>query len=235
MSIVMVRTVVLYIVIAFSLRIMGKRQLGELQPSELAVTILISNIATLPIEDTNIPLMSGLIPILTLMSFEVLVSYFVLKNKRLRSLIVGNPVVVIRDGNLNQSVLRELRLNLDDLMTQLRLQGVFDIRDVSVAILETTGMLSVYRKFGAQPVTAAMMNLPDNPAQEFPPMTVINDGIVLDEALVMCNLRREWLDKTLEEQQTRAEDVFLMVCDRQANFTIIPRVQVSRKNGGGGR
>ena len=102
MAIVMIRTILLYLLITIALRIMGKRQLGELQPSELVTTILVSNIATLPVEDTSIPLLAGVIPIFTLMCFEVFTSYIVLKNKRIRRVVAGNPVIVIRDGQIRQ-------------------------------------------------------------------------------------------------------------------------------------
>ena len=143
MAIVMIRTILLYLLITLALRIMGKRQLGELQPSELVTTILVSNIATLPVEDTGIPLLAGIIPIFTLMCFEVFTSYIVLKNKRIRRVVAGNPVIVIRDGQIRQQELEKLRLNIDDIMAQLRAQNIFDIREVSFAVVETTGSLSV--------------------------------------------------------------------------------------------
>src|SRR5699024_4709883 len=125
--------------IVFSLRIMGKRQLGELQPSELVATILVSNIATLPIEDTNIPLLAGIVPILTLVSFEVILSSITLKSRMARKIVSGNPVIVIRDGRIDQKQMRSIRFSIDDLMEELRTNSIFDIRDVAFAIVETTG------------------------------------------------------------------------------------------------
>ena len=232
MAIVMIRTILLYLLITIALRIMGKRQLGELQPSELVTTILVSNIATLPVEDTGIPLLAGVIPIFTLMCFEVFTSYIVLKNKRIRRVVAGNPVIVIRDGQIRQQELEKLRLNIDDIMAQLRAQNIFDIREVSFAVVETTGSLSVYQKFPARNVTAQMLSLPEDAASNFPPLVIISDGTLIDSALRMCNLREEWLRATLEAQKIAQEDVFLMTCDRSANYYIVPKEKKRNKTGG---
>ena len=146
MYVVFIRTLILYAIVVFGMRIMGKRQLGELQPSELVVTILISNIATLPIENTNIPLLAGVVPILTLMCFEVVVSVCTLKNRRLRTIISGTPRVVISKGVIDQKELANLRYSVEDLLEQLRSSNIFDLREVELAIVETTGALSVYKK-----------------------------------------------------------------------------------------
>ena len=232
MTIVMIRTAILYLIIIFALRIMGKRQLGELQPSELVTTILISNIATLPIEDTEIPMAVGIVPIFTLMCFEVFTSFLVLKSKRARQIITGNPVIVIRDGKIQQKELERLRLNIDDIMTQLRTQDVFDIEEVSFAIVETTGTLSVYKKFSARNVTAEMLELKGDSADDAPPMIVISDGKIIENALEICNLRKEWLNGTLEKNNLRPQDIFLMSCDRRANYTIVVRESVAEAKGG---
>ena len=230
--IVMIRTAILYLVIIFALRIMGKRQLGELQPSELVTTILISNIATLPIEDTEIPMTVGIVPILTLMCFEVFTSVLVLKSKKARQIITGNPVIIIRDGKIQQKELERLRLNVDDIMTQLRTQDVFDIEEVSFAIVETTGTLSVYKKFSARGVTAEMLNISGDSADDTPPMIVISDGNVIEKSLSICNLRTEWLSETLEKNNMRPQDIFLMSCDRRANYKIVLKESLQNLKGG---
>ena len=229
MSIFFLRTLLLYIIIIFSLRIMGKRHLGELQPSEFVIAIMISNIATLPIEDLSIPLTAGIVPILALVSFEVIVSSIGLKCKGMRKLISGNPIILIRDGVIDQEKMRELRYSLDDLLEQLRSKDVFDISEVAFAIVETTGQLSVFHKFGAQNVTAEMMNIPEPSCGSSPPMVVISDGEVIEDGLRYCNLRTEWLDKTLEEQQVALKDVFLMTCNRAANYHLVLRQKPKKK------
>ena len=159
MLIVFFRVLLIYALIIVSLRLMGKRQIGQLQPSELVVTILVSNIATMAIEDNNVPLVSGIIPILTLVSFDVIISALTLRYKKMRRLVSGTPRVIIRDGKIDQQQLKELRFTIDDMREELRGKDIFDIRDVAFAIVETTGTLSVYPKFQAQPVTAEMLKL----------------------------------------------------------------------------
>lgn len=153
MTVNFLRTMILYIVIVIAVRIMGKRQIGELSPTELVITILISNIATLPIEDTNIPLTAGLISIFTLVACEVLVSGVLLKSPKMRKMVSGSPKVLIRDGVIDQKQLSTLRLSIDDLTAQLRGQGCFDINQVAFAVVETTGKLSIFQKFKFQQPT----------------------------------------------------------------------------------
>src|SRR5699024_8728940 len=140
--------------------------------------ILVSNIATMSIEDTNVPLLSGIIPILTLVSFDVIISAITLKFVKARRMISGRPRVIIRDGKIDQKELHELRFSIDDMMEQLRANNIFDIRDVAFAIVETTGQLTVYQKFSAQPVTAKMLGLQGTAADDAPPVVVISDGMV---------------------------------------------------------
>jgi len=217
------RTVVLYFTVITALRIMGKRQVGELQPAELVVTIMISNIATLSIEDTNIPLLGSILPIFVLVSCEVFESVVSLKSRVMRKLLSGNPRIIIRDGALNQTELKNLRWSVDDLTEQLRLNGIFDIREVSFAVVETTGALSVYQKFGARPATAQMLNIPPDGEPDVPPVTVICDGQLDIDALNYLNLRREWLDKILSEKGLSVKQVFMMTCDRRAGYSIVEK------------
>ena len=160
------RTLILYVVIVFGVRLMGKRQLGELQPSELVVTILISNIATLPIEEVETPLFSGLLPILSLVTFEVIISAINLHSRRMRRVFSGSPVVVIKNGEIDQKKLQELRFSIDDLMAQLRQNQIFALDEVDFAVVETTGKLSVYQKYGARPLRRAIQRLLEDPLSE---------------------------------------------------------------------
>ena len=159
MLVVFFRAVILYILVTLCLRLMGKRQLGELQPAEFVITILISNIASLPIEDTNIPMVLGLIPVFVLVAFEVIVSTLSLSSKRFRSIMSGKPVIVIYNGQIDQEKLKQLRFSIDDLMESLQQQGVFRVQDVWYAIVETTGKVSVMQRFEARTVTPADLSL----------------------------------------------------------------------------
>ena len=153
MSVVFIRAVILYILLIFTVRLMGKRQIGELQPSELAITILISNIATLPVEDTGIPLLTGIIPIVTLAGLDVIMSWLGIKSRTIRRFTCGKPVIIISGGQLDQKKMQSIRFTVDDLAASLRSQGIFDISEVQLAVVETTGTLSVYQKYSARNVT----------------------------------------------------------------------------------
>ena len=153
MLITLFRTLILYILIIFTMRVLGKRQIGELQPAELVITILLSEIIVIPMQDTEIPLVNTLIPVFVLSGFEMLVSFIGMKSIKFRSVMQGNPVIVIRDGKLNAKKLKELRFTTDDLAEALRKKDIFDISEVQYAIVETDGTLSVLLKKENQPAT----------------------------------------------------------------------------------
>jgi len=223
MLVVFIRAVLLYLLVIFCLRLMGKRQLGELQPSELVTTILISNIAALPIEDTNIPMILGAIPILALVIFEFIVSSLTLRSRKLRQFFSGNPVVVIKDGVINQKQLKKLRFSIDDLMEALRGNNVFDINDVNYAIVETNGQVSVLQKFSAQTVTAKMMKLKGK--EKKPPLVIISDGQIIYSSLAIYGFSEDWLMKKLNKYRLKAEDIFLMTTDEKGTEYVVPKSQ----------
>lgn len=221
---VLFRAALLYILIIFALRLMGKRQLGELQPTELVITILISNIASLPIEDPSIPMVMGIIPIFVLVAFELIVSNLSLKNRAFRKFISGNPIVIIQDGVLNQSALHELRFSIDDLMESLREQNIFNLSDVHYAIVETTGKVSVLQKFEAQTTTPDMFGLKGQ--DKNPPILLISDGKLIKENLNESHVSKSWLETILKQEHIKISEVFLMTVDQQQDYHLI------RKNGG---
>lgn len=207
------RTLILYAFIILAVRLMGKRQVGEMQPAELVITILVSAVASVPMQDLNIPLAHGIVPILTLIGAEVLISTATLKNLKLRRLLSGSPVAIIEDGKFNQAEMKKLRLSLDDVLEDLRLKDVFDVRDIKVAYVETNGQLSVLLKSRAQPATAKMLSLSPNPQEPF--YTIISDGHVLDVNLSQIGKTREWLDHVVAAngKKTPAE-IFFLFADR---------------------
>lgn len=220
MFIVFWRTTILFFLVIVVLRFMGKRQIGELQPSELVTTIMISNIAAIPIENIDTPLAAGVIPIAVLACYEVLSSALTLKSRKLRGLVVGKSRTIIHDGTIDQRELRNLRWSIDDLMEQLRGAGTFDIEEVAFAVAETNGNLSVYPKFSARPVVNEDLGLP-TPGCDSPPAIVINDGQVVEVALRYLNLSPEWLEKVLREEGHAVRDIFLMSSDRTAKYKIV--------------
>ena len=219
MLIVLFRAVILYIVIVFCMRLMGKKQIGQLQPSELVVTILLSNIATLPIEDINIPVLMGLVPIVAIVSLDVFFSYLSLSSKSFRRMICGSPKIIIANGRLDQKLLKQLRFTVDDLFESLRAQQVFDISQVQLAIVETTGQISVYVKRSEGSVTPTDMNISVNDAD--PPQLIVDDGEVLENSLSLCGVDRKWLEKTLKKESCTLEEVFIMTCDGNEKYNII--------------
>jgi len=230
LTVVFIRAVILYCVIIFSVRLMGKRQIGELQPSELAVTILISNIATLPVEDTGIPLITGLLPVLTLVCLDVLMSWLSVKSKKIRGIVSGEPVIIISNGKVDQKKLYELRFTTDDLMEAVRAEGIFDIAEVQFAVVETTGKVSVYPKFSARPVTNGDMEI-KQPSFD-PPSVVVQDGKIMDSSLERLGLGEGWLAKTLTANGLNQTDVFLMTAQSAGKYRIIRKALTDSDEGG---
>ncbi len=151
MNIIIIRTFILYIAVIFAVRLMGKRQIGQMQPAELVITILISNMATLSLEDTDVPLLNGLMPILFLVSIDVLISVIMMKSKKFRTLVSGSPQIVISNGQIDKTKLKKLRITEDDLTESLRGMNIFDMNEVEYAIVETNGKLSALQKEKYQP------------------------------------------------------------------------------------
>ena len=221
MTIVLIRSFILYVVVMFSIRLMGKRQLGELQPAELVVTILISNIATLALEDIEIPLLHGILPILALVCYEVIASWISLKSVRFRKWISGSPKILIRDGIIDQNMMKTLRFSVDDLMAALRMGGVFFIEDVQFAIVETNGSVSVYQKSSCQP--AEKQDLQAFQPSIEPPQTIIADGKLREPALSVIGQDRTWLNTILNQEKMRIQDIFLLTADKSCTYHLIPK------------
>ena len=223
MLIIFIRAIIVYCILILSVRLMGKRQIGELQPSELAITILISNIATLTLEDTSIPLIVGLIPLLTLVCLDVLMSWAGMRCGRIRTLMTGKPVVIISNGKIDRSKMYELRFTVDDLMEALRGQNIFDISEVQYAVAETTGKISVLPKFENRTVTNGDMPLTGRSSD--PPVLVIEDGTVIGQNLSDAGLDRERLDKELEKRSLAVKDIYIMTAEPDSG-----KITIIRKN-----
>ena len=221
MAIVLIRAVILYIVITFSLRLMGKRQLGELQPSELVVTILISNIAAIPVEDSSVPMIMGIVPILTLVCLDVIMSGIMLKSAKVRKLMIGSPRIIISEGDILQKEMKRLRYTVDDLTEAMREQQIFDITQIHYAIVETTGKINFLLKKDYQP--AEKQDVQAGGSTDNPPSVIIRDGITENEQLRLLGLGEQWLTKILRENNVGIKGVFLMTADRNGNHTIVKK------------
>jgi len=191
------RTMFLYLLTMLSLRFMGKRQIGELRPSDLVTTILISNLASVPVEETNLPLIPSVAPILIIVCIEILLSYAECKSPALASLISGKSVPVILNGEIKQTALKSLRFSMDDLMEALRQKDVFDINTVSAAIVETSGKLTVMLK---------------EDAQNGVPAAIITDGSVNELGLTLAALSAEEAERITAMLGRPAHDILLLQC-----------------------
>ena len=226
MLIIFFRTILLYALIIFSIRIMGKRQLGDLQPSELAITILISNIATMSIDEPDISLIFSAVPILTLVGFELILSKLSLRYKPFRSFISGSPVVIIKDGQIIQKRMRDLRLSIDDLMEALRGNNIFDIQDVDYAIVETNGKISVFQDIKKQAVNPSQLKL--DVKKECIPKIIISDGILLKKSLKIYKISEDIILEKLKSKNLKTKDIFIMTITEDNKYFIVPRDKKKR-------
>ncbi len=217
------RTVILYFLIMIGLRLMGKRQIGELEPGELVLTMMISDLATVPMQDFGIPLLAGVIPILTLLALSMLLSQLSLSSLRFRRLACGTPSVLIRDGRLQQEAMRKNRYTLDELLEELRGQGCSSIEDVKYAVLENSGRLSVLPWTRKQPPTAAQLGLEVEEDVTLP-VVLINDGRLLRRNLTAQGLDDAWLRKTLRREGLDSpQKVFLLTLDETDRVVCIKK------------
>ena len=221
MFIAVIRTVILYVFVILAIRLMGKRQISDMQPSELVVTMMISDIASLPMQNTAQPLLSGVVPVLVLVSLELTVSAVMLKSRLFRKLISGSPVVVIEDGRLLQRQLKRLRLTTDELCAQLRQQNVFSLQDVQYCIVETNGVLSVLEKPSKRVPNAEESGIviPDNKMEA----VVVSDGAWVESSLRLCGSTRQEINNILQKKQIELNEIFLMTMDGNGVCQIIRR------------
>ncbi len=221
MLVAVLRSIILYVIIIFAIRLMGKRQIGEIQPSELVITILVSNIATLPIEDTSLPMLTGILPIMTLVCLDVVMSGITMKSRFIRRIVSGTPKIIIQNGIIEQKTLKALRFTVDDIMEALHELGIFDIKEVQFAVVETTGKISVYQKYEYQNTTNGDLNIKNS--SENPPAVVINDGILVEKALSTVKKGRGWVEKLLSSENVKIKDVFLLSVSENSEYTLIKK------------
>lgn len=221
MFISFLRTLILYLLITVVLRVLGKRQVGELEPSELVVALLISDLAAVPMQDIGIPLLSGVIPIITLLVLELMASEISMHSLRFRGFLCGKPVFIIRDGVVDQKAMRDNRLTIDELNYCLRKNGILNIQQVQYAVLETSGQLSTFLYPGFAPLTAG----DDGKKPKAPdyPVTVISDGRILEDNLREIGYDLEWLRKQLNGQYLTENQVFLMTGTSQGETYVVKK------------
>ena len=209
MGIILFRTLIVFTILLICMRLMGKRQLGELEVSELVISILIANFAAHPLQDIDIPLMNGLLPIVILLCCELIISGLIMKSSKVRVIMCGKPSILIADGKINQAEMKQNRFTLDELTVELRGQGITDLSIVKFAILETDGKLNVILFPAEMPVTAGQLNIAS--ADPGYAKIVINDGRVMSNNLRMCGKDERWLEKELKQRKVKSpKDVYFM-------------------------
>ena len=219
MIITITRTIVLYIFVTLGIRLMGKRQIGEMQPNELVVTLLISEIAAIPLQDTSQPILNGVVAIFMLVILEIIISVITMKSLYVRKIMNGKSAVIIKNGVIDQNMMRQVRMTVLDLVELLRGQDVFDISTVAYAVLEVNGNLSVLLKSSEQPVTVKDIDIKKEKTTL--PLPVISDGKIIRESLDALEISEEDIKSTVKKNSTDIKDVFLMTMDRYGETSLI--------------
>ena len=220
------RTIVIYLLLIVAMRLMGKRQIGELEVSELITTILLSEIATLPITSHEIPVMYAVIPIITLLSLEVRMSVLLIKFPSIKSIISPRPNVIINKGKLDQKELKRIRMSTDELLCEVRRAGITDLSEVYYAIVEENGKMSVIPKVSAKPPTLSQLG---RPADETGlAHIIISDGKVNKNGLSFVGMREEDLDEYLHLIGERKDSIFLLLRDDAGKYTVIKKEEKNK-------
>ena len=217
------RTGFLYITLILSVRMMGKRQIGQMEASEFVVTMLVANLASIPMQDAAIPLYSGLLPILVVLGMELTLSGLILRSVWIRRFFCGKPVILIDNGKILLENLRRTRVTLDELTGHLRQKDVLDVQTVQFAILETDGSLSVFPYPKDRPATAKEAGIQAD--KQYLPITIVEDGYVSGENLQKAGKDRHWLEQTLREYQIQQEDVLMLTVDCAGHVALLRKEQ----------
>ena len=216
------RTIILYLLIIIGVRLMGKRQVGELEPSELVLSLLIADLASVPMQDLGIPLHAGVFPILVLLSLTMILSVLTMKSIRFRTLLCGSPSVIIRDGEINQEEMRRNRLTVDELLEELRSHGCTDPTSVKYAILETNGLLSVLPYANQKPATVRQLGLDSR--ETGLPTVIISDGKLLNKALSRLGYDHAWVERLLTQHGCAdVKQVFLTSVDETGDIYFVKK------------
>lgn len=217
MIILIIRTIILYFFVLLTIRLMGKRQIGELQPFELVITVMISQLATMPMEDVKMPITHAFTAIIILLILEIITSMLQLKSEKARILMCGKPSILIEKGKINVGELRYQKVNLNDLLEELRLNGYYNLEDVEYAILETCGEISIIPKTASSNATKSDLNIITN--QDKLPITLILDGKINYSNLKVANKNIYWLNNQLKLNNIKSpNDVFIAILNSKEKF-----------------
>ena len=227
MFVVLIRTIALYLFIVVGIRLLGKHQIGQLEPSELVLTLIIADLASVPMQDNGIPLLSGLIPIVVLLALSSIISVLCTRSIKFRTLLCGKPSIIVENGQIIEAEIRKNRLTIDELMEELRIQGYPDFKSIKFALLETNGQLSVLPFTADKPVTAAQMGVS---TQEIGlPIVIISDGHLLEHNLKGMGYEHNWLEKQLTAHGLHSpRQAFLLTVDETGNTYCIPKKEAGK-------
>lgn len=218
------RTVILYLVLIAVVRLMGKRQIGEMEPAEFVVTMLVANLAAIPMQDGGIPLLSGLVPILTVLGIELVLSVAAMGSIWVRRLLCGKPVILIENGKILQKALRATRVTLDELTGHLREKDILDLRSVQYAILETNGNVSVFPYPKEKPVAAKEAGI--QVKEQYLPITIVGDGHLYKENLAIAHKDEKWVQRVLEEHRATLSQTWLLTVDDKGHVLWLPKEEI---------
>ncbi len=218
MSITLIRAVIIYITVITAMRIMGKRQIGELKPHELVITVLVSQVASIPLEDNSMPLANMFVPILIFVSFEIIVSIISMKSLNFRNLIQGRPMFVIRNGKIDEKQMKRLRFTMDDLIDAIRQKDVSTVQD---AVIETNGSISVLQKAEEAPVTPKQLKLSVD--ENSTPIAVVIDGKPVTEYFSTEKIKNSKIELVVNNENKDIKDIMLLTIDEDGNTYLIPK------------
>ena len=218
---IVLRTGLLYSLLLLTVRLLGKRQLGEMEPSEFVVSMLLANLATIPMEEPDVPILHGILPIAFVFAAESIIAYISLRSVSVRKFFCGKPVILIENGRISPENLRRTRVNLDELTMHLREKDIFDLSTVKFAILETNGQLSTLLYGKDQPPTAK--DLGAQVAESQLPITLISDGRIMEENLSLSGKDLQWLHSELIKRNCPLENAFLLTIDGGGKIYFVPR------------
>lgn len=218
MGTIFIRALILYLIVLIALRLMGKREIGQLQPYELVITMMIADLASVPMQEIGIPLYHGIVPILALLASQIILSYVNIKSGWMRKIMCGEPTVLIQKGKIMEDRLKKQRYTIDGLLEELRSNGIFSLEEVEYAILETSGQISIIKKPEKSPTVKEDLNIK---AQYIGyPRPLIIDGAFIDKNLEIMGVTQKEVEKYLKGQQTTYENVFILMYDENKQFFI---------------
>ena len=215
------RTIILYLILIAVIRLMGKRQIGQMEPAEFVVTMLVANLAAIPMQDGGIPLFSGVVPILTVLGVELVLAAAAMGSVWVRKVLCGKPVILIENGRILQNALKATRVTLDELMGHLREKDVLDPGNVQYAILETNGNLSVFPYPKEEPASAKEAGV--QVKERYLPITIIGDGYLYEENLAVANKDKRWVQNVLNERHASLKETWLLTVDKKGKILWIPK------------